>query len=266
MINWHFVNLLAYVFMILVNYLSVSLPIGGKLTSEISNKYHTLITPQNFTFSIWALIYGTLAFYVLYSFMVGYSGVLKDKLIDKIAKPFFVNCLFNSMWLVAWHYEKIALSVLIIIGILLSLIYIAVKADINFFEKINFSRGVVFIPFSIYLGWVSVATIVNISAFLVSLGFRGGRYEHIYAVVVLSLGGLLSALAVFIKNNFPFALTVSWASFGIYSKASSLFNENGRFAYQIVSYAAMLVLLLSLALSIYGTIRFLRNNVKQNTK
>ncbi|MCX7832039.1 MAG: hypothetical protein N2440_03970 [Actinobacteria bacterium] len=258
MINWHFINLLAYAFMVLFNYLSISLPIGGKLASEVSDKYQTLITPDNFTFSIWALIYGSLAFYVLYSFLVGYSGVLKDDLINKIAIPFFISCIFNSIWLFAWQYEKIALSVFIIIGLLLSLIYIAVKANINFFEKINFSKGVVFIPFSIYLGWVSVATIVNISAFLVSLGFRGGRYEHIFAVVILSVAGLLSVLAIVLKNNIPFSLTVAWASFGIYSKASSLLNEKGQFAYKSVSYAALGVLILSLIFSLYGIARFLR--------
>lgn len=253
---WHNLNFFAYVFMVIMNYLSVAIPFGGLNPEGVSEKYSTLIMPSNITFSIWALIYGLLAIYAFYSFFVGNSKLVNNEILDMVAVAFFLSCIFNSFWLVAFQYEKLWLSLILMLGLLSSLIYISGKADINFFTRLDFSKAVIFIPISIYLGWVSVATILNVATFLVSLGFSGGTLAVPLSIAVLLVAGLLSFLAVYLKNNFLFSSAVTWALFGIFSRASENLLKYGQQNYGPVRTVSFAVFLASLCFSLFGAIRF----------
>jgi hypothetical protein len=113
-------TLVAYVVMVAVNYLAVALPLAGRDTGAISDSYPNLFAPAGYAFSIWGLIYILLLIYVVYQFF--YKN---NALTLKINKIFIINAFLNAAWLFAWHYDIIWLSVIIMLGLLLTLIRIA---------------------------------------------------------------------------------------------------------------------------------------------
>src|SRR5690606_25579604 len=144
---------------------------------DISNKYQNLLTPVPETFTIWFLIYFTLGIFTVYQWL-NKSNIDRRNL-NKIRILFIINALANSGWLFSWHYEFIPLSVIIMIMILITLIII-----MNIFKKVFLtSRDFLLIsfPFSIYFGWITIATILNITVLLVYLNWNGfGIPEYIW--------------------------------------------------------------------------------------
>jgi hypothetical protein len=160
---------LAYAAMVTVNFLANGLPINNRSTGEISDAYPNLFAPAGPAFSIWGLIYLLLGGYVIFQFTK--SGQNKGELIKKINPLFIATSLANIAWIFAWHYDYIGLSVLIMAVLLILLIKVA---DILRKEKFSLlGKILIWTPFSIYFGWITVASIANISVFLVSIGWNG---------------------------------------------------------------------------------------------
>ena len=161
-------NLVAFAIVILLNFLSNALPINGQTMPEISAKYPSLFTPAGFTFAIWGVIYlGLLVFVIWQAFPAQRSS-------DKVARLsiwFQINCLMNAVWIVLWHYDLLALSLLVMFVILatLILIYRTLIADI---DTASFTEHLVLhLPFSLYTGWITLATIANASVLQTSNGW-----------------------------------------------------------------------------------------------
>lgn len=262
---WHYLNFIAFLITLIFNYLAVEMPLGGRKTYEVSERYLTLLTPDNFTFSIWGLIYGSLMIFVFYAFSVVSIKKVTVELFDRIAIPFFFSCGFNSAWLIAWHTERIGLSLLIVIGLLATLITIAVRANINFKERVSREQWLVFFPFSIYLAWASVATTLNVAIFLVSMGFDGGALAQPLSITAVLLVAVLAFIAFYRKNNFLFTFTISWALFGIYSRmleGSKVFSAS---KYPVLMQAVFFAMILALILSFAGLVRYVRISRATNT-
>ena len=168
--NWNLVrfgNILAHIIVVVVNSLAGASGINGLQTGAISDKYATLIAPAGYVFSIWFVIYLLLLGYVVYQFS---DKRRESPFQDKIGYIFIVSCIINICWLLLWHYEMIAVSVILMLGLLLSLITLYTRLGVGV-EKVQRSEMLfVHLPFSVYLGWITVATIANIAAALVSLG------------------------------------------------------------------------------------------------
>jgi hypothetical protein len=214
-------NFILFILMITINALANILPINGKNTGEISQAYANLFVPSGITFSIWIIIYILLFFYVLYNFFV----VIFDKN-ENILNPttntiFGFSCIFNFLWILSWHYGFIGFSVLIMIFLLVSLIYLYSKID-KLEIKGFLGKLAIKIPISIYLGWISVATIANVAAFLVSVKWNGfGIAENIWAIIMIIIGGFLTTLMLILKKDLYYALVVLWAYSGIIIKRNS---------------------------------------------
>jgi translocator protein len=205
---YRFINLLFYLGVIVVNVLAVTLPLGGNSTGEISDKYHTSITPAGYAFSIWGLIYLLLAGFILYQFRAQGDSA---KLIRSISIPFIVSCAANMTWLLLWHYLQIELSVAAMVLLLVSLIAIYRKTA-GLVSPTPGEGWLVKLPFSIYLGWISVATIVNVSIVLKKNGWDGfGLSETAWAVIMLCVGALLAVLVSFPYRNWAYPLVFVWA-------------------------------------------------------
>lgn len=196
---------LIYFSIILVNYLANALPINGMNTGELSDKYNSLITPAGTAFSIWGLIYLLLLIYII---RVWIGFIKKEKeVIDesRMILPWFIwNGLFNIGWLFAWHYEYVNVSILIMVGLLISLIFIYRKRDI--IHKLPM------VPFSVYLGWISVASIVNASVVILYNGWDGTLGNAITWTVVLEVVAIL--LGIFItwsQKDGWYGLVIAWA-------------------------------------------------------
>lgn len=222
-------TLVAYMVMVGVNFLAMYLPLGGKTTGEISDNYPNLFAPAGYAFSIWGLIYLLLAIYVIYQFKRG-----DDVFAGKVNRIFILNALLNAAWIFAWHNDIIWLSVILIIGLLISLIRIA-----NILRKSTLTERdlrLVGLPFSVYFGWITVATIANITVFLVSLGWGGfGLADSFWTVVVLLIGALIGSWRMLKDKFISYGLVLIWAYGAILFKHVSITGFAGQYPSVIVT-------------------------------
>jgi len=216
-----FVELLAiktFLIMIIVNALANILPINGIGSGEVSDKYANLFAPAGFTFSIWIIIYFFLFCYVIFQF-INTKLCDAEKQVDyrRIAIIFSISSTFNSMWIFAWHYEVMILSLIFMIIILTCLFIIN-----NITHKMNLSRNeklLIKLPFSIYFGWITVATIANVTTLLVSLEWnRFGISEQIWAVLIIAVGAVIGIINIVRLKDYAYGLVILWAYFGILMK------------------------------------------------
>lgn len=238
---------LGYVAMIWVNYLANALPIGGVTTGEASDSYGNLFTPAGITFSIWGLIYLLLLIYTIYQFGFGQKETSpeREKLFTKINQYFLITSIANIAWIFAWHYGIIWLSVLIMLAFLVTLIKIA---DLINQEKFSVADTLcIRAPFSIYFGWITVATIANLTVFLVSLSWnRFGMAEMVWAVIILLIGAGIGILRMWQDKNIFYGAVLVWAYGGIWFKHTSESGFNGSYPSIITTVIFCLVVFLTM--------------------
>jgi hypothetical protein len=206
-------NLLAFAIVIFFNVLSNALPINGQSMPEISAKYPSLFTPAGFTFSIWGVIYLALLVFVIWQALPG------QRIGEKIARisPWFkVNCLANALWLIVWHYDLLVVSLLVMLVILFTLVRIY-STLIEEIESAPFTEHLVlYLPFSIYTGWIVVATIANGSIIQTAWGWDNVGISAIHwTLMKLALAGSIGSVMLLRFRDIPFAAVVAWAAFGI---------------------------------------------------
>jgi hypothetical protein len=233
--------LVAYIAMVTVNFLANSLPINNRSTGDISDAYPNLFAPAGYAFSIWGLIYLLLAGYTVYQF------VKKDQktndLFKKINPLFIVTSLANIAWIFAWHYDFIGLSVIIMAVLLFLLIKIANILRAEQFSSLE--KLFIKTPFSVYFGWITVATIANITVFLVSLGWNGfGLSDFIWTSVVLLVGALIGILRLRHDKNVAYGLVLVWAYLAILFKHVSASGFDKQYPSVITTTIVCLVLFL----------------------
>ena len=208
-------NLAAFVAVIVVNSLAGSTTlIGGRNTADVSAAFPTLITPAGFTFSIWGIIYALLAAFVIFQFLPRHR---QDSFNNRVNYFFILSCLFNIVWLLLWQYEYIVASVPLMFALLLALIAVYLRLDVG--RRSDASRGEklwVHLPFSVYLGWITIASIADVSSALVSVNWTGlGLSPSVWAqlVVVVALGITLLLLGT--RRDPGYGSVVTWALVGI---------------------------------------------------
>jgi len=200
-------NLLAYLLVVVVNGLANALPLNGQTTGEISNRLNVLFTPAGYVFSIWALIYILLGIWVLRQFPASRRDL---PIYQAVSGLFVLSCILNNLWIFMWHYNFFGLSVIVMILLLLTLIRLYIKAeavDASFLDRL---------PFSVYLGWISVATIANISYYLTYIEWSGfGISASVWTFVLLIIATLLAFYILITKNDWVYPLVFVWAFVGI---------------------------------------------------
>ncbi len=202
-----YLNLLLFAGMVVMNYLANALPINGKTTGELSNAYPNLFVPAGVTFSIWGVIYILLLIFCVVQFTTSHQAV-----ISRIGWLFGISCIFNALWIVAWHNERLPLSLILMLGLLVSLVWI------NIFIK-DMPFGFFKAAFGIYLGWICIATIANVTALLVTAGWGGfGISEETWTIIMILVGTLVVALTIWRLDNPFIGFSVVWAFIGIMIK------------------------------------------------
>lgn len=212
-------NLIGYIATLVINYLAIGLPLNGKTPQELSALYPNLFVPAPLTFSIWSLIYLLLGIFLVYSFVYTFRNrsMTNESFLDRIGYWFFISCLANIVWVVSWHYEIVPLAMLLMLIILGSLIAIYQRQKIGISGASNTEKYLTHLPFSIYLGWITVATIANVTAMLVNFGVGGlGLGEPIWAVIVILVAIGITMAMIFNRRDIFYGLVVAWALFGIY--------------------------------------------------
>ena len=218
-----FANIAGFIGIIVVNGLANSLPINGKTTGQISDSYPNLFVPAGLTFSIWGLIYLLLGIFIAYQATDLFRKQKQDPAyLEKTGWFFLLSCAANIGWIFAWHYERLELSLVLMLILLGSLLSIYVRLNIGKAQATKTERYLVFLPFSVYIGWITIATVANITALLVSVGWKGlGLPETFWTVLVLIVATLITLAMVFTRRDVPYSLVVAWAFLGIIIKRTS---------------------------------------------
>lgn len=231
-------NLLAFLGMVYVNYLSNALPINGNTAGELSDKYVNYFVPAGLTFAIWGVIYGWLMVFLGFQVASFFNANLASKvdpIIGKIGWLFVISCVLNVAWLLAWHYQYVGLSVLIMLLFLGLLLYLNYKIGTGISKINGLEKWISHAPFSIYVGWISIATIANITAYLVDIQWNGfGVDAYLWAIYMIIVGALVGAFVLFKRNAILFAFVIIWAFYGIYIKRTALGDADSLAILQIV--------------------------------
>ncbi len=206
-------NTLALVGVLTVNALANILPINGLNTGEVSALYPSLFTPAGFTFSIWSVIYLLLIGFIIYQWKVTSKSYFNE-----LSLWFLVSSVANASWILAWHHLFVYASVIIMLVLIFSLskiFQLLQSTDITSGSE----RLLIKLPFTIYLAWICVATIANISILLVSFSWDGGILSPtIWTITMISIA---SVLGIFISRRYQepaFLLVLIWAFYGIYER------------------------------------------------
>jgi hypothetical protein len=206
-------NVVALTLVIVVNALANILPFGGQTTGEVSDKYTSMFTPAGFTFAIWSLIYLLLAVFVIYQALPSQRG---NERLARIGPWFKAGAVANALWMFAWHQEWIGVTLLLMVVLLVTLLRIYRLLDVVDANASTFSRWLVQLPFSVYLAWISVATIANVSALQSALGWNDAYLEQVsWTLLKLALAGALGAIVTLRRHDVAYGLVIGWAAFGI---------------------------------------------------
>jgi hypothetical protein len=217
-------NLVGFILVVVVNALATTIPLGGKSTGELSDLYPNLFVPSGLTFAIWGIIYLLLGVYVVYGLI--YSAKRSDPdegFMEKIGLLFLITCIANAGWIFSWQYRILPLSLVCMLILLLSLIYIYTRLNVGRSNASNAEKYMVQLPFSVYLGWITIATIANVTALLVHYNWnRFGLSEEAWTIVMVAVGIALGLLFVFYRKDIFYTLVVDWAVLGILIKRTSV--------------------------------------------
>lgn len=213
-VSWlRWANIAAFILTLIVNGLSNTTFIGGKTTAEVSNNHPTLITPAGYVFAIWGVIYVLLAVYLVYQALPSQKSKPFQK---QISYLFILSSIFNVMWLFLWQNEFLSISVGVIFAFLASLITIYLRLHIGRSNASLNEKLCVHLPFSVYLGWVTIATIANISVALAASGWDGfGLSMQTWAITVLAVALLIDLAVIVTRRDIGFSLVFFWALAGI---------------------------------------------------
>jgi hypothetical protein len=206
--------------MITVNALANILPINGLNTGQISDQFKVYFVPAGYVFSIWGLIYLLLTAYAIYQ---AFPAQKTNPVLRKIGWWYVVGSAANAVWIVLWHYQLFPLT-LVMMGLLLATLLVIHTQFNN--GKTKPSKGIRWFaqfPFSIYLGWITVATIANVTDVLEYLGWRGfGMDPVVWAVIMLGVAVIIAALMAFTRRDWAFLSVLIWAFIGIGQKFRGL--------------------------------------------
>lgn len=245
-----------YVVMIAMNALANALPINGRTTGEVSDAYQNLFAPAGLTFSVWGVIYLLLAAHVLYQLGLFHrrddDSEHRAHLLQRVGVLFSLSSLVNASWILTWHYDLIGLSTLLLVALLVLLIMITrtlLRADLSARDRL-LAR----LPFSVYFGWITVATIANITVWLVSLGWEGGGIaESTWAVTIIAVGAVIGTTVILRDRDIAYGLVLVWAYLGIWIKHTSASGFDG--AYPMVWITALVGMALFVAAGLVVLVR-----------
>jgi hypothetical protein len=202
-----------------VNFLSEALPLNGLSTAQISDKFHVYFVPAGYVFSIWGLIYIGLIAYAVFQAL---PSQRENPRLRRTGYPVIVSGLANMTWLFLWHYEQFPLTLVVMAGLLAVLIVIYLELGIGR-EKVSAAETwAVRLPFSIYLGWITVATIANVTDILYYWNWNGfGISARNWTLVLFAAVIVIAGLMSLTRRDVAYNLVIVWALVGIAVKQAA---------------------------------------------
>lgn len=214
-------NIAALVATLIINALSQIIPFNNQTAADIANRIPLFFLPANFTFSIWGVIYTGLIAFTLYQALPSQK---ENPLVKRIGWWFVVTAIGNSTWLFLFHYNQFALSMVPMVLLLVALLAIHLRLGIGRETVSARDHWLIHVPMSIYLGWISVATIANATYVLYDFGWTDPASGQLATFVMLAIGAALAAAMVFLRRTPAFAFVVVWAFYGIYARQIDVTN------------------------------------------
>ena len=213
-------NLIAFVVVVVVNALATTIPLGGMTTGQLSDLYPSLFVPAGLTFSIWGIIYILLGIYAVYGLVFSFrKSDPSSGFMEKVGVLFIITCVANAGWIFAWQYRILPLSLVCMVVLLVVLILIYNRLNVGRSSAGASEKYLVHLSMSIYLGWISIATIANVTAVLVYYKWnRFGMEEQLWAIIMIVVGILLGLLFLFYRKDIFYTLVIDWAVLGILLK------------------------------------------------
>lgn len=226
------------------NFAANSIPLNGRTTGEISDSFNVLFVPAGYVFSIWGIIYIGLLAFTIYQVL---PSQRTNPRLQKIGWLAALSSLANGAWIFFWHYGLYAFTVAVMLVLLVTLVSIYLFLGIGRTRFSFIEKWAVSIPFSIYLGWITVATIANITAYLGGLGWSGwGIGPLAWTLILLAAGVVIAAIMALTRADIAYLLVLVWAFVGISVRWQGT---------AVLKAAGYLAAGLVLALLVYGLVR-----------
>lgn len=209
-----YANILFFILTVIVNSIAGGTTlIGGQDTATVSNNNPTLITPAGYVFSIWSIIYILLGAFVVYQAL---PRERNSEYHRKISWLFVLSSLINMAWIFVWQFESLILSVVFIFALLLTLIAIYMRLNIGKSKAKTSERLAVHLPFSVYLGWITIASIANVAVTLTAYNWNGfGISPETWALIVIAVALVITLFMLGTRKDVAYALVIIWALVGI---------------------------------------------------
>jgi len=231
-------NILAFIATVFINYLSNTGAINNTTIGEVSASLPNLFTPAGYAFSIWGFIYLLLLGFVIYQSRSIFTKVRDDAFVLKTGWWFVLSCVANIMWVTFWLYGYINFSILAMFVLLFSLLKIVMNNRMELWDAPISVIVFLWWPFVFYSGWITVASIANVAAYLSSIGWDGwGISETSWTVVMVIIAGIINLVVTWKRNMREFALVGVWALIAI---AVANWDSNQAVVYATLITAAVL--------------------------
>lgn len=215
-------NLVTVIIALTVNILASALPLNGQNTGEISDRFQVYFVPAGYVFAIWGIIYiGWIAF-IIYQFRASQK---ESPRLRRLGYLFALSNLANAAWLFSWHYNYFGLSVIIMLTLLGLLIASYLRLDVNRTSVSPAERWSVDIPFSVYLGWITVATVANVTDLLYLIEWSGfGIAPQVWAVIMIVVASVVGFLMTLTRRDAAYLFVLVWSFIGIAVKQAATAN------------------------------------------
>lgn len=241
-------NLFSVLFVIGVNYISQIYRLNDTTIGEISRRYDNLFTPAPYAFSIWGIIFLGLLGYAIFQVKRAFFGKKESNFISQTGYWFFIANILNAAWVLAFVFDYTGISVLIMLGILFSLIKIILNTNMERWDAPIEVIGLVWWPICLYSGWIAVATIANVSAYLTKLGWEGAPLSEVtWTIIMVIVATIINLSITWQRNMREFALVAVWAFVAIFIRHKD--------SYELVAYSALVAAIILFVSSMTHAIR-----------
>ncbi|UCG71471.1 MAG: hypothetical protein JSV45_09350 [Chromatiales bacterium] len=214
------INALALTATLVVNGLASGLPLNGQTTGQISNRFDVYFVPASYVFSIWGLIYAALIAFVVYSLLPAHRA---SAAVGRVGLGFVLSCVANIAWIFCWHYELFELALACMLLMLATLTTVYLRLDVGRAGVSRSERWCVHAPFSLYLGWISVATVANTTQLLDYVAWgRWGIAAETWMLIILAVVVALAAVVAAQRRDLIYLLVLVWALAGIGVKQAAV--------------------------------------------
>lgn len=209
-------NIIGFILVVFINILGGMGAINDTSIAEISKANQNYFTPAGYAFSIWGFIYLLLLGFTIYQGRSLFKPVRDDAFVLKTGWWFVLSCFANIMWILFWVYGFMEYSILAIFVLLFSLLKIVMKNNMELWDAPISVIAFLWWPFVFYSGWVTVATIANVSAYLKSIEWTAWGYSEVsWAVTMIIIAGIINMAVIWRRNMREFALVGAWALIAI---------------------------------------------------